>query len=247
MGPVKCNQSRAEPEQEGENRGLAGGWLVWHAPRREYTNYRRRVRTAGGEVCREAKAEAARSKRRLLSTEEERNSGPMADGDCRPEEEKHPRRSWRGFMACAHALRVVAPRKRGHSYRGGRCPSGSALGARLEDGGSNPAGGAGSVGARPPPPPPLDPFEYWTGPPIDLSEYRWRRALLKVCVVLACSGYFFLGGGGKTDETSTRSAGIGGGAGCRKGGWFQRCPLQSSTCRGPKSSSSQESNPRRDN
>ena len=35
--------------------------------------------------------------------------------------------------------------------------------------------------------PPHDPFEYWTGPPVDLSEYRWRRALLQVCVVLACS------------------------------------------------------------
>ena len=33
---------------------------------------------------------------------------------------------------------------------------------------------------------PTDPFEYRTGPPIDLFEYRWRRALLQVCVVPAC-------------------------------------------------------------
>ena len=33
---------------------------------------------------------------------------------------------------------------------------------------------------------PTDPFEYRTGPPVDLSEYRWRRALLQVCVVPAC-------------------------------------------------------------
>ena len=38
----------------------------------------------------------------------------------------------------------------------------------------------GSVGL------PTDAFEYRTGPPVDLFEYRWRRALLQVCVVLAC-------------------------------------------------------------
>ena len=41
---------------------------------------------------------------------------------------------------------------------------------------------------------PTDPFEYRTGPPIDLFEYRWRRALLQVCVVPACH---FLGVGAK--------------------------------------------------
>ena len=61
---------------------------------------------------------------------------------------------------CAQALCVVAPWSRGKAYRGGRCPSGSALGARPEDGGSNPAGADGSVG------PPIDSFEYRTGPPV---------------------------------------------------------------------------------
>ena len=32
----------------------------------------------------------------------------------------------------------------------------------------------GSVGS------PTDPFEYRTGPPVNLFEYRWRRALLQV-------------------------------------------------------------------
>ena len=103
-----------------------------------------------------------------------------------------------------HALCAVAPWRRGKSYRGGRFLSGSALGARPEDGGSNPAGADGSVG------PPIDPFEYRTGPPVDLSEYRWRCALLHVCVVLTCS-VFFLGGGGKNGRDLH---GIGGGASC---------------------------------
>ena len=46
-------------------------------------------------------------------------------------------------------------------------------------------------------PPPIDPFKHRTGPPVDLSGYRWRRALLKVCVVLACSVFFLRGGGAK--------------------------------------------------
>ena len=50
--------------------------------------------------------------------------------------------------------------------------------------------------------------------------------------------------GAKIDKTSNRSAGTGGGAGCCRGGWFQRCPLESSTCRGPKSRSPRVSNPR---
>ena len=41
------------------------------------------------------------------------------------------------------------------------------------------------------------------------------------------------GGWGKTDETSTRSTGTGGGAGCCRGGWFPRRQLESSTCREP--------------
>ena len=58
---------------------------------------------------------------------------------------------------------------------------------------------------------PNDPFEYRTGPPVDLFEYRGRRALLHVCVVPACH---FFRVGGKTEETSTLSTGTGGGAGC---------------------------------
>ena len=49
------------------------------------------------------------------------------------------------------------------------------------------------------------------------------------------------GGWGKTDETSTRSTGTGGGAGCcRGGGWFPRRRLESSTCREPKSTNSRD-------
>ena len=51
------------------------------------------------------------------------------------------------------------------------------------------------------------------------------------------------GGWGKTDETSTRSTGTGGGAGCCRGGWFPRRRLESSTCRGPKSTSSRDRTP----
>ena len=141
---------------------------------------------------------------------------------------------WCGCVCCTAVLWG------GSCYTGeGRCSNGSAPGACREGGGSIPAGAVGSVGS------PTDPFEYRTGPPVDPPEYRWRRALLQVCVVPVCP--FFWGGvaGGKTDETSTLSAGTGGGAGCcRGGGGFQRCPLESSTCREPKSSSSRVSNPR---
>ena len=51
------------------------------------------------------------------------------------------------------------------------------------------------------------------------------------------------GGWGKTDETSTRSGGTGGGAGCCRGGWFPRRRLESSTCREPKSTSSRVRTP----
>ena len=111
---------------------------------------------------------------------------------------------------------------------GGRCPSGGALGASPNGAGSSP------VAAR-----------RWAGPPIDPFEHRWRRALLQVCGPTMCclfgAGVFL---GAKIDETSTRSAGTGGGAGCCGGRWFQRCPLESSTCRGPRSSSPRVSNPR---
>ena len=49
----------------------------------------------------------------------------------------------------------------------------------------------GSVG------PPTNPFEYWTGPPIDLYEYRWRRALLHVCVVHVCPFWGWRGYNGR--------------------------------------------------
>ena len=51
------------------------------------------------------------------------------------------------------------------------------------------------------------------------------------------------GGWGKTDETSTRSTGTGGGAGCCRGGWIPRRRLESSTCREPKSTSSRVRTP----
>ena len=51
------------------------------------------------------------------------------------------------------------------------------------------------------------------------------------------------GGWGKTDETSTRSTGTGGGAGCCRGGWFPQRRLESSTCREPKSTSSRDRTP----
>ena len=84
----------------------------------------------------------------------------------------------------------------------------------------------------------------WVGPPNDPFEYRWRRVLLQVCGATMCflfgAGLFL---GAKIDKTSTQSAGTGGGAGCCRGGWFRRCPLESSTCRGPKSRSPRVSNP----
>ena len=111
---------------------------------------------------------------------------------------------------------------------GGRYPSGGAPGAGRCGAGSSPAA-----------------VHRQMGPPINLFEYRWRHALLQVCGATMC---FLFGARGflgvKIDETSTRSAGTGGGAGCCRGGWFQRCPLESSTCRGPRSSSLRVSNPR---
>ena len=115
-----------------------------------------------------------------------------------------------------------------YSICGGRCPSGGALGASPGSAGSSP------VAAH-----------QWAGPPIDPFEYWWRRALLQVCgatIRFLFGAVVFLGA--KRDETSTRSAGTGGGAGCCRGGWFQRCPLESSTCMGPRSRSPRESNPR---
>ena len=91
---------------------------------------------------------------------------------------------------------------------------------------------------------PLPPIDGWDLPSIPSSTGGGARCCK--CVVPQCD--FFLGRGfslvQKIDETSTRSAGTGGGAGCCRGGWFQRCPLESSTRKGPKSRSSRESNPR---
>ena len=49
--------------------------------------------------------------------------------------------------------------------------------------------------------------------------------------------------GGKTNETSTRSTGIGGGASCWRGGWFPRRQLESSTCRDPRSTNARDRTP----
>ena len=211
MGPVKCHQSRAEPEKgQGKTKGrlAAGQFGMPHTAS---------TQTIGGVYAQQAEgsAEKRRQTRRGLKdvccalkksgTQAQWLTGVQTGG--RKRGEKHPRRSWQGFMACAHALRAVAPRKRGHSYRGGRCPSGSALGARPEDGGSNTAGGAGSVGA---PSIPLN-----TGralPSICPSTGGGARCCR--CVWCLRVPFVFMGGGGKMDETSTRSAGIGVGAGC---------------------------------
>ena len=69
---------------------------------------------------------------------------------------------------------------------------------------------------------------------------RCYRCVVPQCVFFFGAGVFL---GAKIDETSTRSAGTGGGAGCCRGGWFQQCPLESSTCRGPRSRSPRVSNP----
>ena len=121
------------------------------------------------------------------------------------------------------------PFTRGGAYAvcGGCCLSGGAPGASRVGAGSSP------VAVRRRVRPPIDPF-----------KYQWRRALLQVCGATMCflfGEWGFLGV--KIDETSTRSAGTGGGAGCCMGGWFQRCPLESSTCRGPRGSP-KVSNPR---
>ena len=49
--------------------------------------------------------------------------------------------------------------------------------------------------------------------------------------------------GGKTNETSTRSTGIGGGASFWRGGWFPRRQLESSTCRDPRSTNARDRTP----
>ena len=115
-----------------------------------------------------------------------------------------------------------------YSICGGRSASGGALRASLCGAGSSP------VAAH-----------RWVGPPIDPFEYRWRRTLLQMC---DATMRFLFGAGvflcAKKDEIPSRSAGTGGGAGCCRGGWFQRYPLESSTCRGPRSRSPWVSNPR---
>ena len=49
--------------------------------------------------------------------------------------------------------------------------------------------------------------------------------------------------GCKTNETSTRSTGIGGGASCWRGGYFPRRQLESSTCRDPRSTNAWDRTP----
>ena len=107
-----------------------------------------------------------------------------------------------------------------HAVCGGRCPSGGTPGASHGGAGSRP------VAVRRRVRPPIDPF-----------EYRWRRALLQVCGATTCflfGARGFLGVKNRRDLHPIRRTG--GGAGCRRGGWFQRCPLESSTCRGPRGS-----------
>ena len=87
---------------------------------------------------------------------------------------------------------------RGGAYAvcGGRCLSGSAPSVSRVGAGSSLVAVSGRVR------PPIDPF-----------EYRWRHALLQVC---GATMWFLFGERGfpdeKIDETSTRSAGTGGGA-----------------------------------
>ena len=98
---------------------------------------------------------------------------------------------------------------------------------------------------------PLAPLDRWGLPPIPLNTGRDLPSIRPStgggahcyrCV--RCLRVLFGVGGGKTDETSTLSTGTGGGAVCCRGGWFQRCPLESSMCRESKRSGSRGSNPR---
>ena len=93
-------------------------------------------------------------------------------------------------------------------------------------------------------------FESRCRPSMGATSHRSRRVPVAACAATGvwCHDVYFLFGAGrlldaKIDETSTRSAGTGGGVGCCRGGWFQRCPLESSTCRGPKSRSPRVANP----
>ena len=66
-----------------------------------------------------------------------------------------------------------------------------------------------------------------------------------MCVVPQCVFFFWAGVflGAKIDETFTRSASTGRDARCCRAGWFQRWPLESSTCRGTESCSIGYGNP----
>ena len=55
--------------------------------------------------------------------------------------------------------------------------------------------------------------------------------------------FFFSRVGGKMNETSNRSTGIGGGASCWRGGWFPCRQLESSTCRDPRSTNARDRTP----
>ena len=86
-------------------------------------------------------------------------------------------------VVCVFACAVVPCAKFQHFSEGGRS-SGSAPGVCREGGGSSPG-----IGGLPP-----IPSNTGRGLLSSLFEYRWRRALLQVCVVPACH---FLGAGAK--------------------------------------------------
>ena len=79
----------------------------------------------------------------------------------------------------------------------------------------------------------------------DGTSYRAVRVQVAARTAAGVCGscVSLFGGWGKTDETSTRSTGTGGGAGCCRGGWFPRRRLESSTCREPKRASSRDRTP----
>ena len=80
----------------------------------------------------------------------------------------------------------------------------------------------------------------------DEASHRPVRVQLTVRTAAGVGGshvFCFSPVGGKTNETSTRSTGIGGGAGCWRGGWFPRRQLESSTCRDPRSTNAWDRTP----
>ena len=80
----------------------------------------------------------------------------------------------------------------------------------------------------------------------DEASHRPVRVQVTVRTAAGVGGshvFCFSWVGGKTNETSTRSTGIGGGASCWRGGWFPRCQLESSTCRDPRSTNARDRTP----